>query len=613
MCTRVFLLATALAANGVRGGERITSLECWGKRAAHDFTAESVRLAKSAGFTGIFLNGGSGIGPDQIPLELALTNGVLPRLAPHTVKGNMDELRRRNELLRREGLGAWWCLWGVIGPDESDQTYPSGPSNRLFDRRSKLEMKAALLREPDLFGARNPRTLSWRGSRPLCLSHPKVRAFYREQIKSVVTAYGLKGMAFFPGDNGAECCDATCARCAKSVKDGYELMIAFANDLLASAREVRPDFELYMIVWNSGHQRLGRYLRELDPRMGLAMSFTDGYVEQRSTGTLAYNQPWANCADVGKSFTVLADACRKANRPLMALGEIAQAEVWDPLHNMPNPSATLKFLKGLAQIDSSAVVMDFWGLRRPFVSHANLAAMRAWVSDPRASDDELLLKAAAAHYGIPSKDDALVRAARAAWRTFEATDRGSSLVAWQQRFSFGIGRDRARGHLYTALTPAYLRTLPFTWTGSFTNAVPSFARFLEAARGDRGRFAAAADEFVRLAEKLDSVSPQGAVLARREAVQIRLAGELYGSEARSLAAAHAYLRRDAAELRTLIEEEIDARLRELALTAELDAEAGVHPQLVEEDIQNMRLYLSLDSFPEAPDELFSFTDAPYSE
>ena len=38
---KALLLATALAGSGLWGGERITSLECWGKRAAHDFTAES--------------------------------------------------------------------------------------------------------------------------------------------------------------------------------------------------------------------------------------------------------------------------------------------------------------------------------------------------------------------------------------------------------------------------------------------------------------------------------------------------------------------------------------------------------------------------------------------
>ena len=59
-----------------------------------------------------------------------------------------------------------------------------------------------------------------------------------------------------------ECCDGTCKRCSATGKDGYGLMIDFANDLLAAAREARPDFRMYFVVWNSGYDRVGRYSAE---------------------------------------------------------------------------------------------------------------------------------------------------------------------------------------------------------------------------------------------------------------------------------------------------------------------------------------------------------------
>lgn len=145
------LLAAAANAGFAVAGDRITSLEFWGKRARHDFTAESVRFTGETGFTGVLVNGGSGFGADQIPIELACHSATFPKLAPYTVKSNAEELRRRCALLRGAGLDVWWCLWGVIGPDQSDISGENGPSNRLFDRLSKLEMKAELLRNPELF------------------------------------------------------------------------------------------------------------------------------------------------------------------------------------------------------------------------------------------------------------------------------------------------------------------------------------------------------------------------------------------------------------------------------------------------------------------------------
>ncbi|MFW5799153.1 MAG: hypothetical protein ACOCXX_05790, partial [Planctomycetota bacterium] len=48
---------------------RITSLERWGMRGAHDFQPDACRYAAEAGYTGVLVNGGSGFGPDMMTPE----------------------------------------------------------------------------------------------------------------------------------------------------------------------------------------------------------------------------------------------------------------------------------------------------------------------------------------------------------------------------------------------------------------------------------------------------------------------------------------------------------------------------------------------------------------
>ena len=601
--------ATALAAVG----DRVIPLESWGKRAKHDFTAESIRFVKSAGFTGVFVNGGSGFGADQMPMELAVESQTLPRLAPLTVRANKDELSARARLLAENGMDAWWCLWGVIGPDESDRSAPSGESNRLFDRKSKFEMKAELIRTPGLFGRRRADVLSWRGSRPLCLSNPVVRDFYREVAEKVVAEYRLKGMVFFPGDHVTDCCDDCCERCRASGVDAFGRMIRLANDMFAAARRARPDFRMYMVVWNSGRRHAERYRRELAPGIGLAQSISDGVERARAVGMMRFGQPWVICPEPGPEFLKMVKDVTAANRPLMAIGEVAQAEMWDPIHNMPNARDVVTLFKNLASIPARIDLLDFWGQRRPFTPHANFAAMRAALANPSADIEVSLDRSARDHYALPPGDSSALRAARDAWAAFEAADRDSSLVSWPQRFSHAIGRNGARGHLFRALVPPYLERLPSTWAfRASLGGIPDFERGFAIAMGDKDRFGAAAGKFRRLADILASAGNPRSAVARAEGDGIALAGELYGSIARTVAAGRAFADGDVQRLRRLITEEIDARVREVELSENLPPECGVNVPFVEEDIQNMRLYLSLDSFPYAPPNIFDFTPSPYS-
>ena len=596
---------------------RITSLERWGMRASSDFQPESVAYVRDSGYTAVLVNGGSGIGPDMLTPESLVVSTVIPDLMPLTAQGSLREMRRRCQLLGEAGVKPWLCVWGVPGPDESADSF-AAESNRFFDRRTKLEMTAKLRRTPEIFGHRSPQTLSWRGNRPLCVSHPLVQEFYRDLYRRLPQEYPeLEGIFYFPGDHQAELCDHTCPRCQATGLDSWGTMILHVNEIYEALQASKPGMKFYFTVWNQDHPRgrenIGRFLAEFHPGIGICMSISDNLVEERKSGKIIFNQPFSNQSKPGELFLWTVAEAHRQGRPVMVLGEISQSEVWDPVcHNIPLPDKTIQLLKNSDAVPGVDAICDFWGNRSPFLPHASHAAMRAYVSDPSATTDELLRRAAADHYALGEGNPELLDLALDCWRAFDAACDDWALAGWAQRFSYGIGRDSARGRLYQALVPAYLRFLRADWgmTSILRNGI-SAGDFAAWQKADCIAFVGVAGQFDRLAEALEKAGISGR-LARREARNIELAGELIASEGRTLLAVQAYHDQDWPLLRQTIAEEIDARERQLEISGRLGWGGGVNPLLVSEDIQNMRLYLSSDDFPNTPDDSFHFTATPYS-
>jgi len=583
-----------------------------------DFQADTVVCVRDAGFTGVLINGGSGIGPDMLPIESLVENTTIPDLMPLTTKGNRREMERRCGLLREAGVKPWLCVWGVPGPDESAGSGPA-ESNRFFDRRSKLEMWAKLRRTPDIFGRRKPTALSWRGNRPLCVSHPLVQEFYRELFTRLPSSYpDLEGVFYFPGDCDPEICDETCPQCRATGLDPWGVLMKHVNDIYGVLKTAGIKF--YFTVWNQDHpkgpENISRFLSDLNPGIGICMTISDNYVQPRKSGNMRFNQPWSNMAEAGDLFLSTAAQAEKAGRPVMVLAEISQSEVWDPVcHNIPLPRKALRLFQNSESIKGVNAVCDFWGHRTPMISHASHAAMRAWFAEPGASTDELLRIAAADHYGLKDGSLALLNMAIECWQAFDTAVDNWALIGWFQRFSYAIGRDGARGPSYQALVPTFLQAVRKGWAFSdlTRNKTISPARFCEFQLEDRKAFLSVAAAFDQLGDALLAASlTESAGLARREARNIELVGELIASVGRTLLAAQAHADQDWSLLRKTIEEEIDARERELEISGRLGPDAGVNFIFVSEDIQNMRLYLSSDDFPHTPASYFHFTATPYS-
>ena len=589
---------------------RITSIERWGLRTRADFQADAVRSVRDAGFTGVLVNGGSGFGPDMLLPETLADNEAIPQLMPLTRVANQREMQRRCDLLDEAGLDTWLCLWGVPGVDLVEQDGSLKDRGNRFDHRTKLEMRALFRTQPDLFGYRDTKLLSWRGVRPLCVSHPKVTEFYADLMAKLLERWpALRGILYFPGDHGAEICDDTCPRCRDTGLDPWQRMIRYVNGLYGALHERRDDFKLYYTFWNMAYDNdltvPQQVMQGLSPGIGVCMSISDHIVESRKGMNNVYTQPWVICPGVGAEFRAVCEIAKGQDRPVMVLGEIAQSEIWDPpCHNMPNPAKILGLLTNARGCPGVDAVCDFWGHRGPYLSHANLAAMAAWFAEPDKEHAELLRNAAIAHYGLAAEQEDLVEQALRAWSGFDAAVDEWTLIGWGQRFSPAIGRHAARGSMYRPLIPAELRRFANHGLRGLERVGIQAGDFNRLLQEDRVRFIEAGDAFRELATLLEELSPDGAKLAEREADNIALAGELIGSQGRIFAAASAYAGRETELLRELVREEVDARHRQLEVSAGIGVGEGIDPFMVGEDIQNMMLFVS------SPDCNFSITPMP---
>ena len=590
-------------------------------RKARDFQPRALRAIRDAGFTGVFLNGGSGIGPDMLSPETLVSAPPLESLVPRSGRHQQAEAHRRLKLVRCHGLSPWLVFWGVPGPDQSRDS-GSVESNKLFDRRTKLEMHAALHSRPELFGYRDPRKLNWRGSRPLCVSHPDVRTFYDNLGASLVQQYpGLGGILFFPGDSGPELCDEHCPRCQARHARPWAIMVDHVNRLSRSFHSAAPNLPFYVGLWNLGLQGGDTFvdwiLDELAPGIGVAMSISDCVTQDRRGGTMTFHQPWSNMAQPGEQFLRATALAADRRRPVMVLGELAQSEVWDPVcHNLPLPMKIRSFLRNANDVAGVNAIMDFWGHRGPFVSHANLEMMREVLHEPHAKLAEHLALTARRHYGLPPNECGLMDQAIACWQQVNAVVDNWALVSWFQRFSFAIGRMGARGRLYGPLIPPILRPvkdrgyIKALAPGDDVQAAEDFHRLQSA---DRDAFIGVGQVLHGYAKTLRAVGcEQGAAIADEEGNQMELAGELLTSISRFVLAARCFHAAEWDQLRETVDQEIAARDRQLAITGRLNSGAGVQPQLVEEDINNMCLFLTSERYPDVPDEWFSLTPTPYT-
>lgn len=593
--------------------DRITSLERFGYRTCGEFTEEAVRKTRDAGFNAVFINGGSGFGPDSFFVESMLKTEVLPDLLPYTAEYVSAEMHRRIALLKKYDLKPYLCVWDTLGTQCSDFI-----QCQYLERRTKLELRAKQRRDPELFGKMN----SWRTGEPLCISHPTVQAFYHELFSRLPLEYPeLSGIYYFPGDFALGICTDECERCKSTGLTQQERMLAHINRLRAALNttEQGKSVAFYYGFWNMNQPGaappvppgiIDFALERLSPDIGAALAINDNCDVTRQGCPMTYIQPWGTFTERGPFFLHAAELCRKQHRRLMAFSEITQSEQYDPVCvNMPFALKTLNLYRNLAKTPEADAVIDFWGSRPPYYPDACHAVQKCFLAHPDADDDEILRRAAALHYGITENDVHLIDQALSAWKAFDAVIENESLCGWSSRFSYAIGRCGARGTFFRPLIPPFLRNFLHSWGAQQillfgTTPEVCFAKRQE----DAESYRKCSEIFRDLSRCLSEANCHiGAENAGREADHMALYGMLCISAGRFLFSAKLFEDKRFDELRSEIEKEILHRRKIMELSYGLQPFSGVDTALVEEDVMNMALYLSDDSFPDAPDDIFSLT------
>lgn len=473
-----------------------------------------------------------------------------------------------------------------------------------------------MAREPELFGHRDPKGCNWRGSRPLCLSQPKVRAFYREIFSNLCRDYPqLSGLVFFPGDHNPEICDATCPRCSAHPGGSWGVYIEFLNEATEIVLKARPDWPVYVIVWNPEEICRDWLIKKSHPACGIIVPLPDIIDQQRRTGRFNTAQPWMSVDQMGDLTAANVDMAQSCGRNLIALHEFCQSEVYDPVRNFPLPGKTVRVLKMLAAKGFNGV-MDFWGDYPPIRPSANMTAMNEYLKAPADSCEQLLGRTARkilrAKQGQEHVSDALLRL----WRKIEETVDEQAYFTWFQRLNAGIGRQGTRGHLYLPLIPKFLdldcrprdnyfQKQARIWIGENKGEVHCKAQLVDGERFNR--LAAEAGQISEMCEK--ECLSAGADFMREQGLNLQLYATLIGSMGRSVWALQAYGERNAEVLRQCILDEVQARSKQIKLTGELGY--GINRDLVEEDIQLMLQFLSAPDFPNTPQEAFTGSPTPY--
>lgn len=612
---------------------RVTSLERWGHREQTPYTLDQLKKIKASSYNAIFVNGGSGMGPDAISPEMFIKSDVIPDLMPQAISENEIIVRQRIEMTTKSQLENWLMWWGIPGPDQSHGTANSVNTNYL-DKHLKYEMQDLLKKEPELFGYRNPQSCNWRGSRPLCLSNDKVKKYYKDITKHLCTDFSqISGIVFFPGDHNLDMCDDSCKRCSKYYSK-WQVYVEHLNDISEIIGSYQPEMKLYVILWHPTNQANHWIFENLSSRFGVIITLNDIVYQSRRPHIeepflsspveviegasprkeMIFNQPWMNISQIGEIANNNFQLAKKFGRDVLALHEFSQSEVYDPVINFSLPGKTIEALKNLNNIGFSGF-MDFWGNYGPVEYHCNHLAMKCFFKEPEKGVDELLLDTAREITGIENCkcdfNDQLVNI----WKQIENAVDNQAYFSWFQRLNPAIGRIGARGHFYKPFIPGFLcldnrdASLFVQCTKSWLEA-DLLDRFARSQDDDVLRFA----ELSRMSELLskdfrENNNQRAFEFMFRQSLSLKLYGSLLGSMSRMLLAINSYYKRDLEQLRKCIFDEIDSRLEHISITKKIGY--GINIDIVEEDIKLMCQFVDSKDFPDTPVDSFKITQTIY--
>ena len=328
---------------------------------------------------------------------------------------------------------------------------------------------------------------------------------------------------------------------------------------------------------------------------------------------MVFEQPWMNISGLGKIALENIKLALNASRKVMVLHEFSQSEVYDPVLDFPLPGKVLKMLQVLQNNGNINGFMDFWG-NHGAGCNVNNIAMHNYFQHPEHSIETLLRKTSAQVTGIP-EDDSLNEKLVELWEKIEDATDQQAYFSWYQRFNPAIGRLGARGHFYKPLIPAFI-DIDNRPPALFVQCVKSWinenllASFAKSQIEDMQIFSELAGDSESLAGKLKDAGKDNAyTFVYIQALILNLYASLLGSIGRMLYTIDYYACCNSDALRKCISDEIAARQQQIDISLHLDY--GINVEIVREDINLMRQYISSPDFPKTSSDKFKITATNY--
>ena len=358
---------------------------CWPfHEFAPDFGEDEVEAMSRLGFNQAAINCDSW--PAAAPQLFQMVDSeIWPGMGdPEILDWSKKWLREKVDLCRKYGLDPYIILFEPLIPFEQYSVY--APQSVREDYRSQIEEECLGFRDP---GSAEDTTEGYefaadfnRLGRPLCISHPKVQAFYRTRTHALAEMLpGLKGVHIMTGDGRVEFCDQNCPRCRDdqlSTSLDYQSsgLITMLNCMWEGAAKARDDFEIVM----DNHGLLNRTKEIIEGvNFPLPMMIKD-------TGFDCDMAP----TEPAPIFRRMARLCNDRNQTWYVLAELAQAEEYGLIFGYPDPITIVRKVQACKAAGAKNLA-TFWGVA-PQAQTMNDRILSAVMQNPD-EDEKTLLKA----------------------------------------------------------------------------------------------------------------------------------------------------------------------------------------------------------------------------
>ena len=357
-----------------------------------DFGDDEVEAVARLGFNQVVINFDSW--PPAAPQLFQMVDSeVWPGMGdPEILEWSRAWLTGQVERCRRFGVESYIFLFEPLVPFEPFSIY--APQSVRDEFRDQIEEECLGWRFP---GSAQQTTAGYEFAaqwnsmgRPLCLSHPKVQAFYRSRMRELARMLpGLNGVMVLSGDGRMEFCDHHCPRCRREgtlTGRDYQTQgaIRLFTCLHEGAAEVRADFKVILDTGGMLPEQVAQIVDGVPHRMPLLIKDTGLDCD------MAPLEPYP-------SFRKMVRIARERGIEWHAFAEFACAEEYGLIFGYPDPITSLTKLQNGYDAGARDIAI-FWGLA-PQAQTINDRVLARAMDDPGGNPRQILWDATEEVFG----------------------------------------------------------------------------------------------------------------------------------------------------------------------------------------------------------------------